>query len=640
MDMQAQLGGAASHWGGPSAFAELMAATFGLMFAESATKKQDWFELFNFVNDAGHCENGLYALRANYQQAGLSMASLKGFRSINSGLTGHGEAHLFPEGVLISNGPLGSGIPQAQGLAIADQLAGRKRTTVCAISDGGCMEGEARESLAAIPGLAQRGLVAPFILVISDNNTKLSGRIDQDSFSMAPSFKALHELGWKVLHLNNGHDLEACWLLMMEAMQSVQENPRLPVAIHARTIKGFGVDKTAKSASGGHGFPLKEAKELKAFLTEIYQGQPVPDEFLAWAQELESFKPEVFAGDSSFNKEIAELRKVAGSGAEKVQAGVARALIKAREQGLPVVSVTSDLPGSTGVADFHKKFPTACVDVGVAEANMVSVGIGLAKNGFIPVVDTFSQFGVTKGNLPLIMAALSQGPVIGIFSHAGFQDAADGASHQALAYFAQVGGIPHTDCYALASSAEAEALVGQAIQHFRTNWEQGKTPRSQIFFLGRENFAKSYSDGGNYKLGQAELVFSSAARVGKGSLVIAAAGALLPEAKLACQALESRGFGVRLLNPSIINRPDVKTFATHLRESGGRLLTVEDHQANCGMGAMLASALLNQGVQINRFCSLGVRDEFGQSAYQALELYRKHGLDATGILAAALKLVE
>ena len=102
--------------------------------------------------------------------------------------------------------------------------------------------------------------------------------------------------------------------------------------------------------------------------------------------------------------------------------------------------------------------------VGVAEANMISVGAGLSKEGFIPIVDTFSQFGVTKGALPLIMASLSGAPVIAIFSHAGFQDAADGASHQALSYLSMTNSIPHTDVYCLATSSEAEALVTQAIE--------------------------------------------------------------------------------------------------------------------------------------------------------------------------------
>ena len=151
MDIHAVVGGAACHWGGPAAFADIMAATHAIMFA---TENRQWHEAFNFVNDAGHTENGVYALRANYGFDGMDYKTLRGFRSIESKLTGHGESHINPEGILISNGPLGSGLPQSQGLAIGDKVAGNDRVTICTISDGGMMEGEAKESIAAIPGLA------------------------------------------------------------------------------------------------------------------------------------------------------------------------------------------------------------------------------------------------------------------------------------------------------------------------------------------------------------------------------------------------------------------------------------------------------------------------------------------------------
>ena len=92
--------------------------------------------------------------------------------------------------------------------------------------------------------------------------------------------------------------------------------------------------------------------------------------------------------------------------------------------------------GRPASARFQKSFPDRYIEVGIAEANMVSTGAGFPKADSFPIVDTFGQFGVTKGNLPLTMAALSQAPVIALFSHVGFQDAADGASHQATTYFA------------------------------------------------------------------------------------------------------------------------------------------------------------------------------------------------------------
>src|SRR5690606_38478466 len=91
MDLGAVNGGAACHWGGPSAMTEIWTALHSLMFKESA-----WFEKFNFVNDIGHAENGIYALRANLGYGDLTLEALKGFRSIKSKLTGHGESHLYP----------------------------------------------------------------------------------------------------------------------------------------------------------------------------------------------------------------------------------------------------------------------------------------------------------------------------------------------------------------------------------------------------------------------------------------------------------------------------------------------------------------------------------------------------------------
>src|SRR5687768_8850384 len=208
MDVHAVVGGAACHWGGPAAFAEIMACIHAIMFS---TKGRPWHEGYNFANDAGHTENGIYALRANYGFDNTTFEDLKGFRSIKSKLTGHGESHLNPEGVLLSNGPLGSALPQSQGLAIADKVAKRDRLTIVTISDGAAMEGEAKESFAAIPGLAAKGRVNPFVLVLSDNDTKLSGRISKDAFSMQGSLQAMSALGWNVVFVENGHDLQAVY---------------------------------------------------------------------------------------------------------------------------------------------------------------------------------------------------------------------------------------------------------------------------------------------------------------------------------------------------------------------------------------------------------------------------------------------
>ena len=360
MNIHAVTGGAACHWGGPAAFAEIMAATHAIMFA---TEGRPWHEAFNFINDAGHTENGVYALRANYNFDGQDYTALRGFRGIHSKLTGHGESHLNPEGVLISNGPLGSGLPQAQGLAIGDQLAGNDRVTVCTISDGAMMEGEAKESLAAIPGLAVKGYMNPFVLILSDNDTKLSGRITNDSFSMQPSFEAIGTLGWNVIKVEDGHDLQAVYSALESGFAAAKADPAKPVCLWVKTIKGKGITATEENDSGGHGFPLGNAEKIVDWIQEIYGDADAPAEFLDWANELNA------------EWKVAEEAKTAAPASEapavkksKVQAGLAKGAIRAAQEGAPVFSVSSDVQGSTGISAFQKAIDGRFIEVGIAEA--------------------------------------------------------------------------------------------------------------------------------------------------------------------------------------------------------------------------------------------------------------------------------
>ncbi|HWU43490.1 MAG TPA: transketolase C-terminal domain-containing protein, partial [Bdellovibrio sp.] len=346
-----------------------------------------------------------------------------------------------------------------------------------------------------------------------------------------------------------------------------------------------------------------------------------PSVFNSWIEELNKWEAELKA------------KAVKDSG-EKIQTGISSAMIRARKAGLPILSVTSDLPGSTGVAGFRKEFPQDSFDVGVAESNMISTAAGLSKLGYIPVVDTFAQFGVTKGALPLTMGALSEAPIVAVLSHTGFQDAADGASHQALSYLAMVSSIPHVDVYSLSCSEEADALMFAVLENFAKDRRAGKVPHSSVFFLGRENFPKSYVAGTHYDLKKAQVLVDSTAGKAK-AVTIAVTGSLVPQALEAAKQLEAQGVGAIVVNCANINHVDVETFKTSLAKTQGRLITVEDHQMIGGFGQMLSHALLQARVEF-KLKSLGVHGEFGQSSYTALELYKKHKIDASAIVAAGI----
>jgi len=624
MDMEAVIGGAASHYGGPAAFAETMSALFAVMFQKASQADRSWKDLYHFVNDAGHCENGIYALKANYGLAGLSLDKLKKFRSVESPLTGHGEAHLFPESVYISNGPLGSGLPQAQGLAVAENLSGEGRTTVVTISDGACMEGEAKEAFAALPGFAGKGQLGPFVCVVSDNNTKLSGRIDEDSFSMGPSFSSLERLGWQITKVEDGHDLQKLVTEVEKTFDSAQKNPQRPQLLWVRTVKGKGVSSTENSASGGHGFPLKKTDGIKDFVNEIFSGSEIPSPLAQWAQELSDFKKPPGASAPFPGERM------------KAQVGVAEALIEKCSQGLPLVSISADLQGSTGVAPFRKKFPQYSFEVGVAESNMISMAVGMSKQGYIPVVDTFAQFAVTKGALPLIMSGLSEGPVIGVFSHTGFQDAADGASHQCLTYLAMTCSIPHVDVTVLTCAGEAKQLVGEAIEKFAEARRSGCTPNSQIFFLGREVFLENYATPPKVQLGKAQVV-SDKTKEKEHNVCLFTMGPLVELALQAQEALLDKGVGSLVVNPSSLQPLDVQGLKAQLAKTQNHCVTIEDHRLDGGMGSILSHGFHQAGIAV-KMKSLGIGNQFGRSAYQAKQLYERNGLGVGNVIEAAQSL--
>ncbi|MFC1584761.1 transketolase C-terminal domain-containing protein [Fibrobacterota bacterium] len=521
----------------------------------------------------------------------------------------------------MSNGPLGSGIPQAQGLCLADRLLGNDRVTICTISDGACMEGEAKEAFSAIPGFAAKAQMNPFVLVISDNNAKLSGRIDEDSFSMNPSLQAMAALGWDTTVIEEGNDLQTVYNAVEKGIADARSNPRKPVCLVMKTVKGYGVKSTEERPDGGHGFPLKKTgPELVSFVQEIFHDNP-PQEFRDWADSLAAPAESAPSGAAKTVKKT------------KVQTGISKAAIRAAEEGYPVFSISADLQGSTGIAGFQKAFPDRFLEVGVAESNMISTGVGFSLAGFIPIVDTFARFGVTKGSLPLTMAQLSQAPVIGIFSHTGLQDAADGASHQPTDYFAAVSSIPHTQVVCCSCADEAEAYTYEAIRYIAETRKSGKHADSIILFIGRESYPPSLQENARYEWGKAQVL-----REGN-DVAIVATGPMVGKAIEAGNLLSGNGIQAAVINNAFINRPDTETIGKWVNACGGRLVTIEDHQITGGMGSLLCHALTRENIPLT-LKSLGIDNRFGQSGYVADHLYDLHGLNEAKIVDAAKSMLQ
>ena len=154
-----------------------------------------------------------------------------------------------------------------------------------------------------------------------------------------------------------------------------------------------------------------------------------------------------------------------------------------------------------------------------------------------------------------------------------------------------------------------------------------------MFFVGRENYPVAWQQDAKYAWGRAQVL-----REG-GDVVLIGCGPLVGQAIEAGRLLEQRGLQACVINNPFINRVDLETIGAAVKACGGRLVTIEDHQVIGGMGAQVSHALSRAGIA-HRVQSLGIRGEFGQSAYLANELYQKHGLTAARMAEAAQELLK
>ena len=142
-----------------------------------------------------------------------------------------------------------------------------------------------------------------------------------------------------------------------------------------------------------------------------------------------------------------------------------------------------------------------------------------------------------------------------------------------------------------------------------------------------------WQENARYRWGKAEVLASGT------DVVILACGPLVGRAIDAGRQLNNINISATVIANPFINRVDLETIGPAVEKCAGRVITIEDHQIICGMGAQVSHALSQAGIA-HRMKSLGIKGEFGQSAYVAEHLYQKHGLTAEKIMLAARELMK
>lgn len=311
--------------------------------------------------------------------------------------------------------------------------------------------------------------------------------------------------------------------------------------------------------------------------------------------------------------------------------GYGEGLVLAGERDSRVVALCADLTESTRTEPFAQKFPERFVEIGVAEQLLATVASGLANYGKIPFMASYAAFSPGR-NWEQIRTtiALNDVPVKIVGAHAGLTVGPDGATHQQLEDLALMRALPNMIVVYPCDALEAR----------KATWALAFNGKPSYLRLAREKTPLFTTEATPFEIGQAQVF-----REGSDVTVIAC-GPLVYEALKAAEQVQSLKFraqdGIdREISVEVINCPTLKpidgeTILESVKKTG-KVVTVEEHQINGGLGGAVAEFLSeNFPVRIKR---IGMPDHFGESG-EPEELLKKWKLDKDGIKEAVLAMVK
>jgi transketolase len=297
-----------------------------------------------------------------------------------------------------------------------------------------------------------------------------------------------------------------------------------------------------------------------------------------------------------------------------------RALVELGHENKDVVVCDADLSHSTMTTYFAKEFPERFVSLGIAEANMVAVGAGLALAGKIPFVSSFSAFAINKGFEQLrVCVAYPKVNLKVVGTHSGISIGEDGPSQMSVEEIGLACSLVGFTVIAPADEAATKALVRAAAAHV-----------GPVFIrTGRPKAAIIYGAGQKFEIGKAIQVADGT------DVTIIANGLLVAQALLAADALEAEGIAARVLDMHTAKPLDREAIARAAAETKA-IVVAEEHLVDGGLGVRVA-----QVVAETRPCPMefvGIHDTYAESG-QPDELLDKYGLVARDVAAAVRKVV-
>lgn len=289
------------------------------------------------------------------------------------------------------------------------------------------------------------------------------------------------------------------------------------------------------------------------------------------------------------------------------------ALLKLGGENERIVVLDADLYNSTRTVLFRDAFPDRFIDMGIAEADMVSTAAGIAASGLIPFCNSFAIFLTARCYDQIrIQIAYPSLHVILVGSSAGLTQGQDGASHQSLEDIALMRALPNMTVLAPADGIETEQMTRAAVSHNGPVYLRlGRYPVPDLM----DNYAP-------FKVGGATVL-----RQGD-SMSLLACGHMVSVAVQAAELLAARGVNVRVLNLSTI-KPLDKAAVLEAARGVPLLITLEEHSIIGGLGSAVAEVLA-EGPCAARLVRLGTPDVFGESG-TADQMLARYNLTPQGV---------
>jgi transketolase len=492
----------------------------------------------------GHASPLLYSM---FKAAGaITDAELLSLRKLDSRLEGH-PTPLLPY-VDVATGSLGQGLAAATGMALAARLLGVDIRCWVLIGDSEMAEGSVYEAF-EIAGFYRLGQV---VAIVDMNRLGQRGptMVQWDGEQYAARARAF---GWQAL-LVDGHDPEAIHRAYGEA-----EGSERPTCIVARTKKGAGVSFLADQ-EGWHGKALSD-EEARRALAEL--GNPPGDLVVeTLGPRRTSPRPPVRAGPFSPPR-----YEVGAKVSTREAFGDAlRALGAARDD---VVVLDGEVGNSTFAEKLQDVAPDRFLELYIAEQQLVGAAVGMQVLGLRPFAATFAAF-FSRAFDQIRMAAVSRANLRLVGSHAGVSIGEDGPSQMGLEDLAMMravngSAVLYPSCATAAVELTRQMASREGITYLRTT--RGKTP----VLYGKDE---------RFEVGGSKVLRRSPQDVA----AVLAAGITLHEALAAHEALLQEGISVRVVDLYSVKPIDAATVEACARECGGRLVVVEDHWPQGGLG--------------------------------------------------------